>query len=118
MFRALRSRNFRLFFSGQCLSLVGTWMTMVALSWLVYRLTHSTWSLGVVGFIGQVPAVLSPFAGVLVDRWNRHRLLLATPTLAMLQSLPLVALALTHTITRVHIIALALLQGFINALDM
>src|SRR5579863_3289220 len=85
--RALRHRNYRLFFTGQSLSLIGTWLTRVATSWLVYRLTGSAWLLGVVGFAGQIPTfLLAPLAGVLVDRWNRHRLLVATQTLAMLQS--------------------------------
>ena len=88
-------------------------MTTVATSWLVYRLSGSKLLLGVVGFAGQVPAVLSPFAGVLVDRWNRHRLLVVTQTLAMLQSFALAALALTGAITMMRIIFLALFQGLI-----
>src|SRR6185295_7113405 len=87
MVRALRHRNYRLFFSGQSVSLVGTWMTRIATSWLVYRLTRSALLLGLVGFAGQIPSfLLAPFAGVLIDRWNRHRLLVATQILAMLQS--------------------------------
>src|ERR671928_1940157 len=79
MLRALGHRNYRLFFSGQSVSLVGTWMTRIATSWLVYRLTGSALLLGVVGFAGQIPSfLLAPFAGVLVDRWSRHRLLIAT----------------------------------------
>src|SRR5215212_9891861 len=93
MFRALRHRNYRLFFSGQSVSLVGTWMTRIATSWLVYRLTGSALLLGVVGFAGQIPSfLLAPFAGVLVDRWNRHRLLVATQVLSLLQSLALAVL--------------------------
>src|SRR5436189_1426103 len=96
MLRALSHRNYKLFFSGQSISLVGTWMTRIATSWLVYRLTGSALLLGVVGFAGQIPTfLLSPFAGVLVDRWNRHRLLVLTQVLAMLQSLMLGVLALT-----------------------
>src|SRR5215467_9608337 len=92
--RALKSRNYRLFFAGQSVSLVGTWMTRIATSWLVYRLTGSALLLGVVGFAGQIPTfLLSPFAGVLVDRWSRHRLLIATQVFAMLQSLALGVLA-------------------------
>src|SRR4051812_24469230 len=76
MLRALSSRNYRLYFTGQGVSLVGTWMTRIATSWLVYRLTGSALLLGVVSFAGQIPTfVLAPFAGVLVDRVNRHRLL-------------------------------------------
>jgi MFS family permease len=93
--RALRHRNFRLFFTGQSISLIGTWLTKVATAWLVYRLTGSAWLLGVVGFAGQIPTfLLAPLAGVLVDRWNRYRVLLATQALAMLQSAALAALAL------------------------
>src|SRR5579863_3156811 len=94
--RALRSRNYRLFFTGQSISLIGTWMTRLATSWLVYRLTKSAFLLGVVGFTGQIPAFFfSPLAGVLVDRWNRHRTLVTTQVLAMLQSAALATLALT-----------------------
>src|SRR6476646_5575571 len=86
--RALRHRNFRLFFSGQSVSLIGTWITRIATSWLVYRLTHSALLLGLVGFCGQIPTlVLAPMAGVLVDRWDRHRILLWTQVLSALQSL-------------------------------
>src|SRR5690242_20935816 len=77
--RALQHRNYRLFFSGQTVSLVGTWITRIATSWLVYRLSGSVFLLGVVGFFGQIPTLLlAPFAGVLVDRWNRHRILVIT----------------------------------------
>src|SRR5262245_45808155 len=90
--RSLRHRNYRLFFSGQSLSLIGTWMTQVATSWLIYRLTSSAWLLGLVGFSGQIPAFfLAPFAGVWVDRWNRHRILKITQTLSMLESFALAA---------------------------
>lgn len=116
--RALRHRNYRLFFAGQSLSLVGTWLTRVATSWLVYRLTGSTIALGVVGFTGQIPTFLvAPFAGVWVDRWNRHRVLVATQTLAMVQSAALAALALTGTIDVGWVIALSVFQGLINAFD-
>jgi len=118
LLRSLRSRNYRLFFAGQLISLTGTWLTQVATSWLVYRLTHSTVMLGVVSFAGQIPAfALSPVAGVLVDRWNLHRTLIATQTLAMLQSFALAILTLTHTIHISHILALYVLQGLINAVD-
>ncbi|MGI9089787.1 MAG: MFS transporter [Gemmatimonadaceae bacterium] len=77
--RALRHRNYRLFFSGQGVSLVGTWITRIATSWLVYRLTGSVLLLGLVGFVGQIPTLLfTPFTGVLVDRWDRHRILIIT----------------------------------------
>ncbi|MGA9770002.1 MAG: MFS transporter [Blastocatellia bacterium] len=119
MWRALSHRNYKLFFSGQSISLIGTWMTRIATSWLVYRLTDSALLLGVVGFAGQIPSfVLAPFAGVLVDRWNRHRLLVATQILALLQSLALAILALTGLIKIWHIILLSIFQGLINAFDM
>ncbi len=117
--RALRHRNYALFFSGQTVSLVGTWMTRLATSWLVYRLTGSAFLLGLVSFSGQIPMLLlGPFAGVWVDRWNRHRLLVVTQTLSMIQSFGLAALALSHRITVIDIILLMLFQGMINAFDM
>lgn len=116
--RALRSRNYRLFFAGQSLSLVGTWITRIATSWLVYRLTGSVLLLGVVGFCGQLPTLLlSPFAGVLVDRWDRHQLLVWTQVASMLQSFGLAFLALTGLITVTHVLVLSLVQGIINAID-
>jgi MFS family permease len=119
MVRALRHRNYRLFFSGQSVSLVGTWMTRIATSWLVYRLTGSALLLGLVGFAGQIPSfLLAPFAGVLVDRWNRHRLLVVTQVLAMIQSAALAILALSGVITIWHVLLLSLFQGLINAFDM
>src|SRR5947199_2973002 len=98
--RALRHRNFRLFFCGQSLSLIGTWMTRLATSWLVYRLTGSSFLLGVITFAGQIPTFfLGPIAGVWADRWERRRVLLVTQFLAALQSLMLSALTLTGHIT-------------------
>ncbi len=117
--RALGHRNYRLFFGGQGVSLVGTWMTRIATGWLVYRLTHSAFQLGLVSFSGQVPIlILGPFAGVWVDRWNRHRTLLGTQVLSMLQSFALAALALTGRITVSEIIVLNLFQGAVNSFDM
>ena len=117
--RALRHRNFRLFFTGQSISLVGTWMTRVATSWLVYRLTGSALLLGLVGFAGQIfTFLLAPFAGVLVDRLNRRNLLVWTQVLAGLQSLVMAGLTLAKIITIHEIIALSALQGVINAFDM
>src|ERR1041384_4617867 len=119
MVRALAHRNYRLFFSGQSISLIGTWMTRIATSWLVYRLTGSALLLGVVGFAGQMPSfLLAPFAGVLVDRWNRHRLLVWTQVLAMLQSFALGGLTLTGRINIWHVIVLSVFQGIVNAFDM
>lgn len=117
--RALRSRNYRLFFSGQSVSLVGTWMTRVATGWLVYRLTGSSVLLGTVSFAGQAPAFfLGPIAGVLVDRWDRHRTLVVTQIISMLQSFAIAVLALTGRITVWQIVALAIVQGVVNAFDM
>jgi len=115
---ALRSRNYRLFFGGQGVSLIGTWMTQLATVWLVYQLTDSALMLGVVGFTSQIPSfVLAPLGGVVVDRWNTHRILVTTQILAMFQSLVLAVLALTHVINVWHIIFLSLFQGLINAFD-
>lgn len=119
MLRALDHRNYRLFFIGQGISLIGTWMTQIATSWLIYRLTNSALLLGVVGFVGQIPSFLfAPIAGVMVDRWNRHRLLVATQALAMAQSLALATLTLTGFVKIWHVIALSAFQGMINAFDM
>ena len=116
--RALASRNYRLFFGGQSVSLVGTWITRVATSWLVYRITGSVLLLGIVGFCGQIPTLLlAPFAGVLVDRWDRHRILVITQALSLLQSVALAALTLAGAITVTHILLLQLAQGIINAFD-
>jgi MFS family permease len=118
LLRALSSKNYRLFFSGQGVSLIGTWITRVATSWLVYRLTGSALLLGVVGFCGQIPTlVLAPFAGVLIDRRDRHRILLVTQVLSMLQSLALAILAFSGTITVAYILVLQVAQGIINAFD-
>ena len=118
MVRALRHRNFRLFFSGQSISLIGTWMQRVALSWLVYQMTHSAFLLGIVGFSGLIPnLLLTPFAGVVADRWNRHTQLLWTQSLAMLQALVLAFLVLTGLIQVWHIITLSILLGAIMAFD-
>jgi MFS family permease len=117
--RALRHRNYRLFFGGQSVSLIGTWMTRIATSWLVYRLTDSALLLGLVGFAGQIPTfLLAAFAGVWVDRWNRHRVLVITQVLAMIQSFALAALTLAHRITVWDVICLGAFQGLINAFDM
>lgn len=117
--RALRHRNFRLFFGGQSISLIGTWMTRVATSWLVYRLTKSPLLLGTVGFAGQIPTfLLAPIAGVIVDRIDRRKVLVWTQTLAMVQSLALAFLTLSHRITVAEVLALSVMQGVINAFDM
>ncbi len=119
LFSALESRNYRLFFAGQIISLIGSWMTTTASLWLVYHLSSSAFLLGVVGFASQIPIFfLAPFAGVLVDRVNRHGLLVGTQVCAMLQSFALAAFALTGTIGIPHLIVLSLAQGLINAVDM
>jgi MFS family permease len=118
LFRALRNRNYKLFFLGQGTSLVGTWVTRIAASWLVYRLTNSALLLGVVGFVGQIPTlVLAPFAGVFIDRWNRHRVLVVTQVCSMLQSLTLGVLTLSGRITVYDLMLLQALQGIVNAFD-
>jgi MFS family permease len=117
--RALRHRNFKLFFFGQSTSLIGTWMTRLATAWLVYQLTHSALLLGVVSFSGQIVSfLLGPFAAVWVERLERRRLLVVTQAAAAVQSLTLAALTLTHVITLGEIIALMIFQGLINAFDM
>lgn len=113
------SRNYRLFFAGQIVSLVGSWMTQTAVVWLVYQLTHSAFWLGMVAFAGQLPGLLiGPVAGVWVDRLNRRQLLLATQVLSMLQSLALAWFTLSGKISVTHLALLAMVQGVINAFDM
>jgi MFS family permease len=117
--RSLRHRNYRLFFTGQSLSLIGTWMTQLATSWLIYRVTNSAWLLGLVGFSGQLPAFfLAPFAGVWIDRWNRLSILKITQLLSMLQSFALVAVVFTNHTTVWNIALLTMFQGIVNAFDM
>jgi len=118
-FRALRHRNFRLFLTGQIISLVGTWMQNVAQSWLVYRLTHSEWLLGTAWFCSQIAVfALGPLGGLAADRFSRHKLVIVTQTLSMLQAFALAALTLTHHVQVWHILALAVMLGTINAFDM
>ena len=117
--RALRHRNFRLYLSGQAISLTGTWMQQIAMGWLVYRLTNSALLLGLVGFAGQIPALLlMSVAGVLADRWNCRRMLLVTQALAMVQAAAVATLALTGLIHVWHIVVLAVFLGSVNAFDM
>jgi MFS family permease len=116
--RALKHRNYRLFFGGQSISLVGTWITRVATSWLVYRLTGSELLLGVVGFCGQIPTLLlAPFAGVIVDRSNRHNILVVTQVLSLVQSALLAVLTILGIITVAEVLILQVMQGLINAFD-
>lgn len=116
--RALRHRNFKLFFAGQGISVIGTWMTRIATNWLVYRLSNSALLLGIVSFAGQIiPFVLQPIAGVWVERLDRRKLLIWTQSAAAVQSLVLAVLTLTHRINIWEIIALSALQGIITAFD-
>ncbi len=117
--RALRHRNFRLFFFGQLVSLIGTWMQSLAQGWLVWRLSHSAWLLGLVGFCQMAPVLfLGLLGGILADRFDRHRMVIATQSAALVQSVLLAALTLTGAITVWQIMALALLLGVVNAFDM
>lgn len=119
VFRALRYRNYRLFFIGQGISLIGTWMQQVAMSWLVYSLTNSAFLLGVVAFSGLFCTfILTPFAGVLVDRWDRHRILVVTQSLAMVQALTLAAVVLSGYAAVWNLVILSMSLGLINAFDM
>jgi MFS family permease len=116
--RALSHSNFRLFFSGQLISLVGTWMDTVAESWLVYRLTGSALLLGTVAFCSQIPVFLfAPIGGIVADRYNRHRIIVTTQALSMVVAFILAILTLTHRVQVWHIMVLAAAGGVINAFD-
>ena len=118
IFRSLRYRNYRLFFSGQSLSLIGTWVQRIAIPWLVYRLTGSAFLLGFVGFAGQIPTfILAPFAGVLTDRLNRYHIMIVSQILSMIQALALALLFFTNTIEVWNVLLLSVIQGCINAFD-
>jgi len=118
LLRALQARNYRLYIAGQSLSLIGTWMQRLALSWWVYRSTHSALVLGIVVGAGQLPAVLlAPLAGALVDRWDRQRLLVVTQLLAMLQAIGLGWLVLAEVATPWHMLLGSVLLGMVNAVD-
>lgn len=117
--RALHSRNYRLFFAGQLVSLTGTWMQSLAMSWLVYRMTNSPLALGVIGFTSQITAFLiTPFAGVWADHANRRKIVIFTQALAMVQALTLALLVLTGIVRVWHIIALSAFLGVVNSFDM
>jgi MFS family permease len=119
LFRALRHRNFRLFCFGQIISLCGTWMQSVAQSWLIYRLTHSEWTVGLASFCLQLPVfALSPIGGLVSDRYSRHRIIILTQTLSMFQALALAVLTLTGRVAVWHVLALATVLGIVNAFDM
>lgn len=117
-FRALRIRNFKLFFTGQIISLLGTWIQNIALGWLIYRLTGSAFWLGIVGFAGQIPALfLTPFAGVFADRLNRRKVLIAVQVIPMLLAFTMATLVLTENIKVWHIVMLASINGMVMAFD-
>ena len=117
--RALRYRNYRLFFTGQGISLIGTWMERIALGWLVYKLTDSAFLLGLVSFLSQIPTfLLATVAGVMADRYNKHKIVIITQTFAMIQAFVLAILTLTHVINIWHIMILSVILGLINAFDM
>src|SRR5262245_40413632 len=118
IFRSLTQRNYRLFFIGQGTSLIGTWITRVATTWLVYRLTKSALMLGLIGFAAQLPTfTLAPITGVLVERWNRRRVIVATQALSMLLSALLAVFAFTHTITVWHVLVVGIFQGLVAAVE-
>src|SRR5437763_10494628 len=119
MIRAFRHRNFRLYFGGQSISLIGTWVQQIALSWTIYQLTHSSFLLGLVSFAGQLPLfLLTPFAGVLVDRFNRHRILIITQSLALLQAFVLALVVSTGTLGVWSLMGLNLFAGTVLAVDL
>lgn len=116
--RALKYRNYRLYFTGQGFSLIGTWMQQVAMGWYVYRITHSPFSLGLIGFLNQFPSLfLSPFAGVMVDRFNKKTLMAVTQALMMLQAFTLAVLVLTGLGNIWNIAILSFFMGVLNSLD-
>lgn len=118
MLRALSHRNFRLFFFGQGVSLIGTWMQQVAMTWLVYELKHSPMLLGVIGFASQIPTFfVTPLAGVFTDRWNRHRTLLVTQTLALAQAALLTVLTFSDLVAVWNLVLLSITLGLVNAFD-
>lgn len=118
-FRALRHRNYRLFFSGQCISLIGTWMQQIALSWLIYSLTKSALLMGIITFSASIPSLFfSPFAGVLIDRINKHYALITVQTMFMIEAFVLAILTILGIIQVWHIIAISILIGITNAFDM
>lgn len=118
IFRSLKYRNYRLFFSGQSISLIGTWMQRIAMPWLVYRMTGSELLLGVVSFAGQIPTfLLTPFAGVLSDRLSKYRVLLFTQVFSLILALILAILTLNGSIQLWHIVVLSVSLGCVNAFD-
>src|SRR5512133_2952963 len=118
IFRSLKYRNYRLFFSGQSISLIGTWMQRIAMPWLVYHMTGSELLLGVVSFAGQIPTfLLAPFAGVVTDRWSKYRVLVITQVFSLVQATILAIITLSGSVQLWHIIALSVALGCVNAFD-
>jgi len=118
IFRSLQYRNYRLFFSGQSISLIGTWMQRIAMPWLVYHLTGSAFLLGLVSFAGQIPTfLLSPVAGVVTDRFSKYRVLVTTQVISLIQALILAILSLTGVIQIWHLVVLSMALGCVNAFD-
>src|SRR5690348_16188087 len=119
LIRALRHRNYRLFFAGQLVSLVGTWMQTIAESWLVYRLTNSPTQLGAIGFFAQIPVfLLAPIGGAVADRYSRHRVLVVTQATAIVLAFTLAFLTLSGRVQVWQVYLLASLLGIVNAFDM
>ncbi len=115
----LKNKNLQLYFAGQIVSLIGTWMQQMALSWLVYRMTNSTFLLGIIAFTSQAPSLfLTPFAGIIVDRTNRHRLIITTQALAMLQAGVLATLVWSGHAQLWELVALSACLGMITAFDL
>ncbi|HBZ21783.1 MAG TPA: MFS transporter, partial [Bacteroidales bacterium] len=118
IFRSLQYRNYRLFFAGQSISLIGTWMQRIAMPWLVYHLTGSAFLLGLVSFAGQIPTfLLSPLAGVVTDKFSKYRVLLITQIISLIQALFLAMLTLSGEIEIWHIVVLSIILGCVNAFD-
>ncbi len=118
IFRSLRHRNYRLFFGGQSISLIGTWMQRITMPWLVYHMTGSAFQLGLVSFAGQIPTfILSPVAGAVTDKFPKYRILLITQLISLVQAMILAILALTGTIQIWHIVVLSIILGSVNAFD-
>lgn len=117
-FRSFHHRNYRLYFYGQSISVIGTWIQRIATPWLVYRLTDSVLMLGIISFAAQIPTlIISPFAGVIVDQVNKYKLLVVTQILSLLQAAILAALYITQSIEIWHVVALNIFLGIINAFD-
>jgi MFS family permease len=118
IFRSLQYRNYKLFFSGQSISLIGTWMQRIAMPWLVYHLTGSAFLLGLVSFAGQIPTfLLAPLGGVVTDKFSKYRVLLITQIISLIQALILAVLALTGMIQIWQIVVLSIILGCVNAFD-